>query len=249
MGDIHTHLPTCKVCPVATKSEDTANPTPEGLGERMPYRRSWLAAALLALFAFLPAIPAIGASGCEIPWQPALSPSRDSAKGEPEAHELWLMNPDAQAAVDRLGAEYQELFGSELEALGRGFIGAAADHTSQTVFVVVDPEVVQVPDLESRLQRVVDDTAGAKAFPVRVVASCHSSSDLLEADRVILERTWHPAADEISFASSLDPHTSTWRVMIALGHPSAEEVGASLQERLGETVSVGYGEGGRESRA
>ncbi|MDP9445121.1 MAG: hypothetical protein M3P83_12530 [Actinomycetota bacterium] len=115
-------------------------------------------------------------------------------------------------------------------------IGIAIDDYAREFVVVADPTLVD----QARLQEDLRDVVGP-ALPVRVQAGCFGADALLEAVEVINARSWHTDAIKSSYAFELDPHDSRWHVNFGI---TARDVGQSLQDRLGQIVSVGYaGEG------
>lgn len=77
-----------------------------------------------------------------------------------------------------------------------------------------------------------------KSLDEVLAPGCHTRGEIAEAERVLLERAWHPAAKETSMAFSMAPAFSGFDVVF---DESAPEVAEALRERLGALVYVSLG--------
>jgi hypothetical protein len=80
---------------------------------------------------------------------------------------------------------------------------------------------------------------------MRVQAGCFSSAQLIEADRVLAARAWHPDAPKVAYSAWLDPADSKFHVTIDAGYPAAAD---ALAKILGDRAVVELGTVGRTGR-
>jgi hypothetical protein len=149
----------------------------------------------------------------------------------------WLADDAWDAATGRVGRVLDERFGAvskrgDDQRLARGLIGAAADWTARELVVVADPAKVGLHALGAALAK-----AGAPDLAVRVQEGCHSSADLVAAQRVVRSRAWHPDAGRIAFTMHVDARTSVLVVGLPPAHVDGP-VGTSLEQRLRDLVDV-----------
>lgn len=155
----------------------------------------------------------------------------------------WLANARAQKANGRLQTELNRTFGEQPASkesppvhvqLEHGLIGQVLNGAYREIVVVVDPALVNIPELDARLRRV----AGA-ALAVRVQGGCFSAGELIDAGAVLSARDWHPRVRYVSYGSGLRAATSSWGVGFE-DTPLGHEVGDALAARLGARVTVTY---------
>lgn len=159
-------------------------------------------------------------------------------------HEEWLANDRAQASVQALDAAIQDHFDLQREIpeatgvpgtvdrLSRGLIGVAADHQTQSLVVVVDPQLgsSSLEALALSLSVIAGD-----ALRVEVRSGCRSAADLLKAWQVLGERSWHPRVAQAHYSYYLEPLGSTFHV--AFG-PDDADVAEALKDRLPNEVTL-----------
>jgi hypothetical protein len=164
-------------------------------------------------------------------------------------HEEWAANPSAQGVFQAFGSELAGRFGVDNEhdrvaTLRRGLIGAALDHHAQQFVVVIDPGFADRGRLQEALERAATRGGKSKSF-VRVMVGCNSAERLRDAESVIAARAWHPRAAEAPFGYGLDAHTSTY---VATFNPEDSDVADALKARLGDLVTIEYGDLSRRGR-
>jgi hypothetical protein len=156
--------------------------------------------------------------------QPRCGPAIDDPKQPSESD--WAATPAMQQSLMRLD--------QALEGVRSFSLGTALDHAQQRAMVVFYPDFHDYARVRSRLV--------GRVAPLVVVLqpSCHSRQVLDDANRVLLDRGWHPKAREVGMGFWLDPSFSGYRVTVA-----DAEVAESLRKRLGELVRVAVGKAGR----
>lgn len=170
------------------------------------------------------------------------------ANGVRAAGEEWVADAAVQAALAEVGAVVDATFvpngkSAPRSRLSRGLIGQVLDDRTRTVVVVIDPTLVERSALQSALataSRRSHERAGERAteVPVRVQAGCLPARDLIEADRVIAQRSWHPQARQATFETYLDAATST---IHATFWQQDQAVADALKQALGASVSIQFG--------
>ncbi|MBB5869396.1 hypothetical protein F4553_002775 [Allocatelliglobosispora scoriae] len=190
---------------------------------------------------------------CTITGATAESRSRQSlspvARGADDLapSERWLADSTTQSLNTRIQRELGALLGAApqgkeriADQLRRGLVGYAADDTTQTISVVVTPDVTARTNVAGRLDVVRRAFTGVSAFTpkVAVVTACRSAESLIEADDLIFGRAWHPDAARASFNYELDPADSVFHVSFDARYPEAAE---ALGKALGDRVQVQLG--------
>lgn len=151
--------------------------------------------------------------------------------------DLWVDEERWTAVMDRVESALARKFGQvsktdkQRAPLAKGLIGRVLDYDAEEFVVVADPAKVDLEALQAGLGKITGDVTD-----VRVQAGCHSSDDLLAAERVLRARTWHPDVDKMEWGSVLDARTSTYRVTMPAG-PVAD----ALKSRLGDLVTMQEG--------
>jgi hypothetical protein len=118
--------------------------------------------------------------------------------------------------------------------LQRGFIGYANDYATHTIVAVVTPEYAKANVLSTALTsaRSLATPTLSSAPGVRVQAGCFSAAQLLDAESVLRQRSWHPDAALASYAYSLRAEDSRFHVTFDERYPAAAEaLGAVLGDR------------------
>ncbi|HYO60868.1 MAG TPA: hypothetical protein VEU29_03110 [Actinomycetota bacterium] len=209
-----------------------------------------LAAAVLQTSSLVAAQTGDG-EDCVVPDDAALHASSRPTKEGHFPHEEWIASPASQRAVDNVNRALDGEFGTTSKTdttapLDRGLVGLALDHHSQKVVVVADFDRVDEQGLERRLRGLVQASdSGRTPFDLDVSPSCHPAAELHAASDVLHGRSWHSRADEVAFASYLDPKTSTYRVAFSR---EDEDVARALEAELGERVTIEWGSPGRDGR-
>jgi hypothetical protein len=157
----------------------------------------------------------------------------------------WRSTPRAQESIEAVGSAVADEFGDatkeEAEGpLSRGYVGTAIDDDTQSLVIVVDPKLVNMHDLSTKLRA----AAGTDGVAVRVEAARVGVPTLIEAGEVIAARDWHPNASRVAMAFWLDPATCRYNVTFGKG---SEDVAAALQTRLGDLVRIRWGAPQRRS--
>lgn len=174
------------------------------------------------------------ASGCVVTQAAAADVIADGDRGWQEA------NHAVQAEVGRgfgAGREKDRIS----EQLRRGLIGVVADPVTRTVTAVTTPEFAGADGLKGRLSAVAA-THGVKAD---VVTGCHSAAALIEAEEILIGRSWHAGAGQAAFSFSLSGTDSRFHVSFDERFPEAAE---ALRARLGDRAVVTLGATGRTGR-
>jgi hypothetical protein len=175
-------------------------------------------------------------AGCAVPdYLATHAPGTRTAAGYYE-YQAWIANDSSQATLDRLQGLLKAYFGlneesGDLDALRGGLIGIALDHAAQTVNVVVDPTLVDVADLSSRANAVLD----RPAFEVAVIAGCESARDLVDA-RTVLDGLGTKLAPHF-WGYYLDAHDSTYHVTFS---PEDKAAAAVVTGRLGDLATIEF---------
>jgi len=164
------------------------------------------------------------------------------------ASDSWIADEASQTAKAAIDKRLRERFEENTKVnryvtLSNGLIGVALDHQAMQVVVVVDPERVNVAELQRELDQAAHpgDQPDPSEISVRVQSGCHPVADLIDAGQVIDSRTWHPRAESTGYSAGLDPHDSTYHVSIEGGR---KDVGEALVKRLGSLVTVTHSSGG-----
>lgn len=94
----------------------------------------------------------------------------------------WRTAPGAQESIQAMGEAVADYFGEFTKEdsegpLSRGYVGTAGDDGTESLVIVVDPTLVDVRDLSSKLEA----AAGRDGVRVRVEAASFSASELLAA--------------------------------------------------------------------
>ncbi|MFD2077737.1 hypothetical protein SAMN05421678_12733 [Actinopolymorpha cephalotaxi] len=152
--------------------------------------------------------------------------------------EAWWTTQKAQASIQAIGDAVAQEFGEsskedEAGPLSRGYVGTSLDHATQTVVVVVDPELVDMERLTERMSA----APGVSGIPLRVEPSAYTSAELLEAGAVVRNRAWHPRAAQVPFTSWLAADS---RFVVTLRQED-EDVARALTDRLGDRVRIERG--------
>lgn len=147
---------------------------------------------------------------------------------------LWVGEAAWDKVTDRVETALAARFGAESKTAGEsaplanGLVGRALDYATHSYVVVADPAKVDLAGLQADLRALAGDVTD-----VRVQAGCHSTDDLLEAERVLRARTWHPDAARATYDVHLDARTSTYQ-FTTLDAPVAD----ALKARLGDLVEI-----------
>lgn len=150
---------------------------------------------------------------------------REPGKLESNAQRVaWLKQPAVQRDVYALA--------DALKVYERSQIGTFIDDREKRFVVVMHTDFKEY----ATAQRAV--AGKVKSLEVVLAPGCHTRGEIAEAERVLLERAWHPAAKETSMGFSLNPAFSGYDVVI---DESAPEVAEALRERLGALVYVSLG--------
>lgn len=211
-------------------------------GGRIPIAGGVCAALVLLLgntaVAASPLVDAAVPGSCVVP---GVDGARGGSVPRPDghwSHADWLVTEPAQQGVRSLANALSAQFGeagkfTRTLPLERGLIGTAIDYSTQSMVVVVDPAQVNVSVAAQRLA-----TAAAAGVKYRVQAGCASAADLAKAEKVLYDRTWHPAAASASFSYHLDPADSTYHVTI---DDQDHALVDALRRKLGRLVTVTSG--------
>jgi len=153
--------------------------------------------------------------------------------------QAWSATPKAQASIQAIGEFVAQEFGetskdNDTGPLSRGYIGTTLDDATETVVVVVDPNVVDIQSLTERMS----SAPGVDGVSLRVRPGAFTVAELLEARAVISERAWHPRAAQVAFAFHLDAADSRFQVSFS---PKDEDVAQTLAARLGDRVRIKWG--------
>lgn len=121
--------------------------------------------------------------------------------------------------------------------LAHGLIGLAIDAGKRSFVVVVDPDLVNVPELDRALKAAAKaappEAKGGEVSSVRAHSGCHSAAELREAYDVLREvEDRRPPVLSASFR--LAPEASVYRVFAQPGNAAVTE----LRDRLGDRVIV-----------
>jgi hypothetical protein len=151
----------------------------------------------------------------------------------------WRTARGAQGSIQAVGEAVADYFGEstkeDLEGpLSRGYVGTAGDDATESLVVVVDPALVDMRDLTSKLET----AAGRGGVKVRVEAAKVSASELLAARQVIAARDWHPDACRVGMAFGIDAAACRYRVTFDRKN---EHVARALEARLGDLVRIEWG--------
>ena len=97
-------------------------------------------------------------------------------------HASAIAAPQAQASIQAIGDAVAQEFGesskeNEAGPLSRGHVGTSLDDATQTVVVVVDPEIVDTQRLTERMSA----APGVSGIPLRVEPGAYTAAELLEA--------------------------------------------------------------------
>jgi hypothetical protein len=170
------------------------------------------------------------------------------------AYQHWLTTAPAQAArqmeqrtVDaalRIPAK-PKVRSSDL--LSRGLVGYTVDHANQSLVAVVTSDFTGATALAAELKRAQASLLGSfSAAPVlRVQAGCFTATSLIDAERVLFGRAWHPDAAKAAFSAWLNPADSRFHVTVDYHYP---QVAQALADALGDRVAVELGEAARAGR-
>ncbi|HEY3143112.1 MAG TPA: S1 family peptidase [Acidimicrobiales bacterium] len=184
---------------------------------------------------------------------PAASPSSCRIRTETAENEDWIASDVGQRVNEAVTRELALRYGvasksDPIAPLRSRLVGATVDHASQSIVVVVDPTLPGRDGLGRDLSNVADRARGAAALSgpaVRVQAACFSTAELIEADRVLSARSWHPDAVRAPIGAYLDPADSRFHVTVDTRYP---DVAAALRTTLGELVVVALGSPSRLDR-
>jgi hypothetical protein len=184
------------------------------------------------------------------------SPSPSEAAGVGDCRTIptggssdWYSTPSSVAALESFGGELEKETGAlpgSPDGLDKGLIGIAVDHTTQTVYVVVDSALFPVEGMQARLQGLVDaefKDRAEEAFPVRLIESCNTAAELRQAGATLDAQAWHPAVKRVAHIWGLDAYTSTWKVTFDETDPEAAAVADALVKELGPLVTIAWTEG------
>ena len=160
-----------------------------------------------------------------------------------ESGESWSDAADAQASFQAIGEAVIQEFGetskdNETGQLARGYIGTTLDDATQTVVIVVDPDVVDLQGLADRMS----SAPGVGGIALRVEPGAFTVAELIEAWSLLRERTWHPRAAQVAFAFGLDAADS--RFVVTFWRQD-EDVAQALAARLGDRVRITWGKPSR----
>ena len=164
----------------------------------------------------------------------------------------WLESGVSRRVNEDLAAEVGRRFGAgskadPLASVRSGLIGLTVDHSTQSIVAMVDPALPNRDALSQALSGVVDRARGAAAAGprIRVQSACHSTAEILYADKVLRARDWHPDVRTASIGGYLDPADATFHVTVDPGHP---DVATALKGKLGDLVTVTLDDTGRTGR-
>lgn len=166
----------------------------------------------------------------------------------------WLDSAAGQRVNTALARELDRRFGAPSEAdplspVRSSLIGTTVDPATRSIVVVIDPALPGREALSQALSGVAVRARGAgfAAGPtVRVQAACHTSAQLLDANRVLMARDWHPDARKAPVGFYMDPADATFHVTVDTRYP---DVATALRDRLGDVVTVALGSPSRFDRA
>ena len=199
----------------------------------------------------------IGTSGIAVPaagvGQPCVVPGTSGA-GLDHSHrdadgiypyQSWLVGDAGQAVARTLLQTQSGLMGladtASLDTkLQHGFIGYATDHASHAMVAVVTPEYQGAQVLGAALTAARNTVAqGLPGAPgVRVQAGCHTADELIGAETVLRQRTWHPDAQVAAYAFALHAEDSRFHVTFDERYPAAAD---ALAAALGDRAVVELG--------
>lgn len=203
--------------------------------------------ALSTLFLFTETSGAGKGSGstepCQIPSDYSLAAQQDAPKDSHFPYQEWVANPEAQRGVASANAAFTQRFGSsdETDHLAAGLLGFVTDHHAQELVLVVDEAFIDVDQTEKWLKSKMP----ANSLNVRVGVSCHSASNLRNAQEMLRAAQWHPDAAAADYGFHIDAHTSTISVTFDAGDT---DIAQALKDRLGDLVSVEFGDVGPRGR-
>lgn len=167
-------------------------------------------------------------------------------------YQSWLVSDAGQAVASTLTQTQAAVMGIADTAsmdtrLQRGFIGFATDHATHTMVAVVTPEYGNATGLGTALttaRNLVAQTQPA-APGVRVQAGCFTAAQLIDAESVLRQRSWHPDAAVASYAYALRADDSRFHVTFDDRYPGAAE---ALSAVLGDRAIVELGVVARAGR-
>lgn len=198
---------------------------------RTPRPRVALVAGALGLTTF-------GALGTAEPATAEDATSKTCAvhSGGPAA---WPWSRDTRAAFETIEEALKNRFypsageGPHTTGLARGLIGWAADYSTRTIVVVVDPGLVVTLILQDELRRAVDRVRDSEApkISVRVQGGCHGAAELYEVFRFFTHEYRLMSAP--AYTVDLAVRTATWVLC-----DDNELATAVARARYGELVAV-----------
>ncbi len=167
-------------------------------------------------------------------------------------YQSWLVADSGQAVARTLMQTQNSVMGIPDTAsadlrLQRGFIGYATDHATHTMVAVVTPEYANAAALSAALTSARDKVAKTQpdAPGVRVQPGCFTADQLIAAETVLRQRSWHPDAAAASYAYALRADDSRFHVTFDDRFPAAAEALATV---LGDRAVVELGEVARSGR-
>jgi hypothetical protein len=167
-------------------------------------------------------------------------------------YQKWLVSDTGQAVAQTLTQTQAAVMGVPDTAstdmrLQRGFIGYATDHATHTMVAVVTPEYANVSALTTALTTARNLVAAGQASApgVRVQKGCFTADQLIGAESVLRQRSWHPDAAAASYAYALRADDSRFHVTFDERFPAAAEALAAV---LGDRAVVELGVVARSGR-
>lgn len=202
----------------------------------------WIIAVAVTIGTGMVAVPSAGEAGA--PAQPCVV---SGAAGQGLDHgprdadglypfQTWLTTNATRGVQQAMEQTRRTIMGIADDApladqLQHGLIGYAPDNAARTMVTVVTADYTA--------------PAGLTTPGDRVQKGCFSASQLIEADSVLRQRTWHPDAAQASFAYALRGEDSKFHVTFDARYPAAAD---ALTARLGDRVVVELGSVSRMGR-
>ncbi|MEU4692624.1 S1 family peptidase [Actinoplanes sp. NPDC023714] len=169
----------------------------------------------------------------------------------------WLeegATPATNAAVQKAAQRHFKIAENGKESIAelarRGYLGAAVDHNTKSVKVVVTPEYAgKAAGLRGAMStaRAAGARASTEATPLQsdVIAGCHSGEKIAKADELLRGKAWHASAKKATFSYYLDASDSRLHVSFDPDDTAAAE---AARTALGDVAVVTVGEAARSGR-
>ncbi|HEX7166703.1 MAG TPA: hypothetical protein VF230_06960 [Acidimicrobiales bacterium] len=184
-----------------------------------------------------------GPEPCVVPGDASLRAASRPTEAGHFPHEEWIAAAAPQRAVAEVNAALVAEFGQPTKEdpsrwLRAGLIGATVDHHTKRLVVVADGARVDTGALRGRLAAASDRADATARVAVGVQGGCFSASDLLDAQRVLDRRAWHPGAKRASYSFYLDASDSRFHITFS---SSDAPVAEALGRVIGDRVVIDYG--------